>query len=206
MRLQGEEDDVRDEEYAPGDIPAYGADAQPAIAARMAPHLRLTQIGTALGVLAVMTAVAAWATYPAFGPDLPGGQGGQVWTIVAVVCAVVLLAGCVFQLWGWRRAMADWRDDRHASLRWVRTTSYVVHLVSYAVVLVALWACIAGCVAAGFAATSSALLTVTVLLMLGAQTLAAVQYVRESGPPGTVPAHMRRLIERDRARVARQSS
>jgi hypothetical protein len=82
--------------------------------------------------------------------------------------------------------------------------SWVAHLASYVVVLVALWACIAGGVAAGAAATSSTLLAATLLLMLAAQTLAGVQYVREAGPPGTVPTHLRRLIERDRARIAEQ--
>jgi hypothetical protein len=196
---------VRDEGYTDDQIPAYGAEAQPAIAARMAPHLRLTKIGTAAAVLALAAAIGAVVTYPQFGPDFPSGRAGQGWTVVVVVCAVLMLAICGFQLWGWLRAMADWRDDRHQSLGWVRKVSWGAHLGSYVVVLVALWACIAGCVAASFAATSSILLFLALLFLLAAQTLAGVQYVREAGPPGTVPAHMRRLIERDRAQTARRA-
>jgi hypothetical protein len=33
--------------------------------------------------------------------------------------------------------------------------------------------------------------------------LAGVQYVRASGAPGTPPAHMHRVVERNRSRVAR---
>jgi len=194
---------MRDEEYAPGHSPD-GVDAPSTIAARMAPHLRLTGLGTASAALAVIAAVAAMLTSPKVGPDARGGQAGEMWVLVALVCAVVLLAICGFQLWGWLRAMAEWRDQRQLSLGWVRKVSWVAHLASYVVVLVALWACIAGGVAAGAAATSPTLLAATLLLMLAAQTLAGVQYVREAGPPGTVPTHLRRLIERDRSRIAEQ--
>ena len=48
--------------------------------------------------------------------------------------------------------------------------------------------------------TPPALLALALLFVLAAQVLAGVQYLRASGPPGTLPAHMRRLIERSRAR------
>jgi len=38
------------------------------------------------------------------------------------------------------------------------------------------------------------------VLLLAAQVLAGVQYLRPSGPPGTVPTHMRRMMERQSRR------
>ena len=36
--------------------------------------------------------------------------------------------------------------------------------------------------------------------VIGAEVLAGVQFLRPGGPPGTLPAHLRRLIERSRQR------
>jgi hypothetical protein len=38
------------------------------------------------------------------------------------------------------------------------------------------------------------------LLVIAAQVLAGVQFLRPSGPPGTLPAHIRRLKEQSRMR------
>jgi hypothetical protein len=54
--------------------------------------------------------------------------------------------------------------------------------------------------AAGWSAASAGLLAVAFILVLAAQVLAGVQFLRPSGPPGTLPAHMRRLIEKSRSR------
>ena len=55
-----------DQGYSTDQIAAYGASEQPAIAARMAPHLRMTYIGTGCAVLAVVGAAAALISYPSF--------------------------------------------------------------------------------------------------------------------------------------------
>ena len=191
---------MRDEEYAAEQIPAYGSATQPAIAARMRPHLRMTQAGTVCAALSLVLTAVALLLYPDFaGPAQAGTSAGRGWAVVALVCAALMTGICGFNLWGWRRAMAVWRGTRTADLRGVIKASWILHLVSYAVILVALWACIAASAAASFAATSGILLVLALLLMLAAQVLAGVQYVRESGPPGTLPAHMRRLIERANA-------
>jgi hypothetical protein len=183
---------MRDEEYQPEEIGAYGATAQPAIAARMTPHLRMTLAGAACAVVGVLTAVIAVITFPDFsGPTL-----GATWAVVALVCAVLMLAICVIQVLVWRRAMDSWRGVRMQDLRAEARLSWIVHLISYAVVLVALWACIAGSADAGWTTTAAALLAFTMLFVIAGQVLAGVQYLRPSGPPGTLPAHMRRLVER----------
>jgi hypothetical protein len=183
---------MRDEEYQPEEIGAYGATAQPAIVARMTPHLRMTLAGAACAVVGALTAVVAVVTFPDFsGPTL-----GATWAVVALVCAVLMLAICVIQLLVWRRAMASWRGIRMQDLRAEARLSWIVHLISYAVVLVALWACIAGSADAGWTTTAAALLAFTMLFVVAGQVLAGVQYLRPSGPPGTLPAHMRRLVER----------
>jgi len=43
-------------------------------------------------------------------------------------------------------------------------------------------------------------LAVTLIFVLAAQVLAGVQFLRASGPPGTIPAHIRRLKELSRDR------
>lgn len=196
---------MRDEEYPAEQIPGYGSEAQPAIVARMTPHLRMTQAGTVAAGVAFLAGVAAVVTYPDFtGPDYLGGRSGRVWTAAAAVSALVMLLICGYQLWGWRQAMAVWRGEQHRDLRSLARISWAAHLASYGVVLIALWASIAGSAAASWSATSSILLVVSLASMVAAQVLAAVQYVRDSGPPGTIPAHMRRLIERERATADRE--
>ena len=89
-------------------VPAYGATAQPAIAARMAPHLRLTQIGAACGAVAVIAATAAVVVFPSFG----GAGDRSPWAVGALVSAALMLAICVIQVAVWRRAMASWLGKR----------------------------------------------------------------------------------------------
>ena len=60
----------------------------------------------------------------------------------------------------------------------------------------------AGSAVAGWTATAATLMAVALVLLLAGQILGGVQYVRPEGPPGTVPAHMRRLLARERARQA----
>lgn len=187
---------MQDAEYRAEQIPAYGSTEQPAIAARMAPHLRLVVIGVVCAAVGVALAAAALAQFPSF----TGSDEGRGWAITALVAAVVVLALCVTQLVVWRIAMASWRGVRPEDLRTEARVSWIAHLVSYAVAVVALVACMAGSAAAGWTATSAALLAFTLLLVLAAQSLGAVQFLRASGPPGTVPAHMRRLIARAQPR------
>ena len=113
-------------------------------------------------------------------------------------------AACVIQVVVWRRAMLSWRGVRPEDLHAEAGLSWVTHLASYAVALVGLIACMAGSAEAGWTATAAVLLAFTLLMILAAQVLGGVQYLRPSGPPGTLPAHMRRLIERAQPRRTSQ--
>jgi hypothetical protein len=177
-------------------IAAYGASAQPAIAARMTPHLRLTLIGTACAVLGVVAAAAAVVMFPSFA----GAGPGLAWAVGALISAVLMLAICVIQVVVWRRAMASWLGKRAHDLHGEKRLSWIVHVVSYAVALAALFTCMAGSAAAGWSSASAVLLAVTLLLVFAAQLLAGVQFLRTSGPPGTLPAHIRRMNVRSRYR------
>ena len=186
-------------EYPAGQIAAYGSTEQPAIASRMAPHLRLVTAGLACAVVAVALAVAALATFPSFS----GRPEGRGWAVTALVAAVAMLAACVIQFVVWRRAMASWRGVRPEDLHAEARLSWITHLASYAIALVGLIACMAGSAEAGWTAAAATLLALTLLGMLAAQVLAGVQFLRPSGPPGTLPAHMRRLIRRAQPRAPR---
>ena len=188
---------MQDEDYQAQQIPEYGVYAQPALAERMAPELRMTLVGTVFGALAVVTSVAALVVFPDFG----GATLGSDWAVVALVGSAVMAVIALVQLMAWRRAMAVWRGQRNNDLAGPTRVSWFVHLVSYVVVLVGLWACIAGSIAAGTSTAAAALLAFALLFLLLAQILAGVQYLRTIGPSGTIPGHLRRLsaaIERRR--------
>jgi hypothetical protein len=178
------------------EVAAYGATAQPAIAARMAPHLRLTQIGAVCAVVAVIAAAAAVIMFPSFA----GAGLGLVWAVGALVSAALMLAICVIQVAVWRRAMASWLGRRVQDLRGEKQLSWIAHLASYAVALVVLLTTMAGSAAAGWSSASAVLLGVTLFFVLAAQVLAGVQFLRSSGPPGTLPEHIRRLKVKSRYR------
>ena len=190
---------MQDAEYPAEQIAAYGSTEQPAIAARMTPHLRLTQVGVGCGAVGVVLAAAALATFPSFS----GGPEGRGWAVTALVAAIGMLAICVVQLVVWRIAMASWRGVRPEDLHAEARLSWIAHLVSYPVALLALFAGMAGSAAAGWTATAAVLLAFSLLMVLAAQALAAVQFLRPSGPPGTLPAHMRWLIARAQPRRPR---
>jgi hypothetical protein len=190
---------MRDAEYEAAEIAAYGSTEQPAIAARMSPQLRLVTAGLACAVVAVGLAVVALITFPSF----TGAPEGRGWAVTALVAAVAMLAACAIQFAVWRRAMLSWRGIRPEDLHAEARLSWITHLTSYAISLLGLIACMAASSEAGWTATASTLLAVALLTILAAQVLAGVQFLRPSGPPGTLPAHMRRLIERAQPRAYR---
>jgi hypothetical protein len=185
---------MRDGQYDPTEIGAYGAAAQPAIAARMAPHLKLVVAGVAAAALGLVTAMLAVVVFPSFGP----GRDGLAGAVVTAVAAALMLGVTVLQLVVWRRAMASWRGERAHDLHRAARLSWVAHLVSYGLALAVLLAGMEGSAYAGWSSAAAVLLALSLLLVLLAQVLAGVQYLRPSGPPGTIPAHLRRLRSRPR--------
>jgi len=188
-----------DEEYRPDQITEYGTAAQDAAVQRMRPHLRLTRIGVAVAAVAVLLDAAALVTFPIF-----AGLGPtRAWVIIALVAAVLLLAIAVSQLVCWQLAFAEWRGGPDRDLNRLALISYLAHWGSYLVVLVALFAAMAASRESGWSSSSAVLTALGLAFAIGGQVLAGVQYLRTAGPPGTIPAHMRRLIERERARADR---
>lgn len=190
-------EELVDEGYRRDEIAEYGATEQPAVAARMAPHLRMIRAGAVCALVAVIFAVLAVVRFPAFSSTESTGIG---WAIAALVASVAVLAGCVIQVATWQRAIASWRGERIQDLHGEARLSWVAHVLSYPAVVVVLFGAMAGSARAGWSATAAVLLALGLLFVLAAQVLAGVQYLRPSGPPGTIPAHMRRLIERSRTR------
>jgi hypothetical protein len=188
---------MRDEEYQSDQVADYGVSGQPAVAARMAPHLRITRIGAVAAGASVLAAVGALVTFPRFTTATSSGIG---WGALLLVCAVAMFGICVLQLLAWRQAMAWWRGERSSGPRTLAPFSWWAHVLSYVVAVGGLFAAMAGSAVAGWSATAAALMAVSLVLLLAGQILGAVQYVRPEGPPGTVPAHMRRLLARERAR------
>ena len=152
-------------------------------------------LGTLLATLAVilgLLALNASATGAADSTAVP-------WLVTLLVAAAVLGLVCVVQqrLWNlaWRRWGAGVPTDRPERISWV------LHVVSYPMVLVGIFAGIRASHDVGFAGGVSTFATLALVPLIAAQVTGAVQYVRRDGPPGTVPTYARRLaarIERSR--------
>ncbi len=90
--------------------------------------------------------------------------------------------------------MAVWKGHGTADLEQLGKRSFVAQIVSYVVVAAAVAASVTSIVIASWLATSSVLAMIALFFMIAAQVLAGVQYVRASGPPGALPAHMHKAI------------
>lgn len=185
-----------DEEYHRDQIADYGTFAQPAIAARMKPAMRKAQLGDLFSVVSVVATVAGLVLYPVF-----AGSDGQSWAVAALICSVLMLAVTTFQHLAWWRAMVEFTGAKDIDLESWRKASWLVHLVSYLVVAAGIWTYLAALVQSSPEATAYWLLVLGLLTLVVAQVLGGVQYVRVSGPPGTVSNHIRQLIDRQDQRA-----
>ena len=177
---------MRDEQYAAQDLPSYGAHEQPALVSRTHGQLRKTLLGTVVAALAVGSAVAGLVGYP----DIDGVFQGRGWAQAMVAAAVAMLGLCLWQHLSWQRASAVWHGRRDSDLAAVVAVSWILQLVSYAVAVLALVICIITLVEVGRFATTAVFVVASLVLVLAAQVLAGVQYVRAEGPPGATPAHL----------------
>lgn len=184
-----EEVELSDEEARAQSSRHPASRARPELVAAMTPNLQLTRAGLACAALGLVLAVAGVAVYP----SLPSLSVSHAWAWGCVAGAAVLLAICSFQLTAWRRALASWRGEGDDDLAGVRRTSWLAHLFSYAVVVFTLWAGTAASLGAGTATPAALLLGLALLFAVLGQVLAGDQYLRESGHPGTIPGHLRRL-------------
>lgn len=121
------------------------------------------------------------------------------WIITLLVCGGLIGLLCVMQQRLWLRAWNVWRVDPTARVG--ERLSWIVHVVSYPVVVVGIFAGIAASHDVGFAGAVANWSTLALIPLIGAQVVGAVQYVRKDGPSGTIPTHVRTLaarIERSR--------
>ncbi|HEU5483545.1 MAG TPA: hypothetical protein VFU98_01460 [Microlunatus sp.] len=178
---------MRDEQYASEDIPSYGAHEQPAIVTRSQRHLRTTLLGVGVAAVGLLCAVAGLVTYP----DLDGVHAGRGWIVALVACSAAMVILAVWQHLSWRRATEVWHGRRDDDLGAVVAVSWILHLLSYAVALIALIVSVVGLIEVGWYATTAVFVVAALVALLAGQVLAGVQHVRAEGPPGTVPARMR---------------
>ncbi len=121
------------------------------------------------------------------------------WIIALLVCAALVGVCCVVQQRLWLRAWNVWRVD--PSVRLAERFSWVVHAISYPVVVVGIFVGLTASHEVGFAGAVANWSTLALVPLIGAQVLGATQYIRKAGPPWTIPTHVRNVaarIERSR--------
>lgn len=148
----------------------------------------LSTVALVLGVLALNAAFTGAADSTA----VP-------WIVTLLACSAAMGLLCVVQVRLWNLAWRRWVEG--IATERLQRVSWWLHVVSYAVVVVGLFAGIAASHDVGFAGSVSTLATLALVPLVAAQVVGAVQHVRRDGPPGTVPTHLRRLSARiERAR------
>lgn len=177
---------MRDEEYAPEDIPSYGAHDQPAIVTRTRRHLRTTLLGVVVAGVGVVLAVVATLNYP----DIDGVHAGRGWVLALLACSAAMAIVCLWQHLSWRRAAQVWHGQRDNDLGAVVAVSWILQLLSYAIAVIGLVVSVVGLVEVGWSATTAVFVVLALVALFVAQVLAGVQYVRAGGPPGAMPARM----------------
>jgi hypothetical protein len=165
------------------------------LVARAQRNAMLVAVGSILATLSIILALLA-LTAASRGVT---STTAVPWIITLLVCAGITGGLCVIQQRLWLRAWNLWRVDPSAMI--AQRFSWVVHLVSYPVVVVGIFAGIAASHDVGFAGAVSNWATLALVPLIGAQVLGAVQNLRKEGPSGTIPTHVRQLaarIERSR--------
>ena len=146
----------------------------------------LALVGTLLALIGLAAAILALV-------ELPPVSGADGYAVTAVIAGAALAVCCGVLGWCWTAQLADWRsgiDDRYPGRA---RLALVAHLVSYAAVLVAMYATLAASALAGWADTSGTLFGVSFLVVIFGQIIGGTQLLRRSGPPGTIPNYLRRL-------------
>ena len=157
--------------------------------ARAQRNAMLVAVGSILATLAVVCALLA-LTAASRGVT---STTAVPWVITLLVCAAVVGGTCVVQQRLWLRAWNAWRAGARA--RGLRL-SWVAHVVSYPAVVLGIFAGLAASHDVGFAGAVANWSTLALVPLIAAQVLGAVRHVGETGPPGTVPTHVRRLAAR----------
>ena len=147
-------------------------------------------LGSLLSSAALVLALLAFSS--AYTGAAPSGAVPWVVTLMASAAAMGLL--CVVQLRLWNLAWRRWLVPMDT--RRLERVSWVLHLLSYGVVVVGIFAGLAASQAVGLAGAVATFATLALVPLVAAQALGAVQVIRRSGPPGTIPTHVRAIAAR----------
>ena len=191
---------MRDEEYPPEQLPTYGLRHQPHLASLSHRLRTVVLIGFGMAVIAVVCCLAGVLAYPA-----SIDNAGRLEARVALWMTLLMVLIVGYQAVAWHLAHREWSGRQDFNLRAIGIVSFVIHLVSYAVVLVGMWFGLTAVMVAGTASPAFWLIGVGVVALIVAQVVGATEYLRKSGPPGTVPAHMRRLVALNDKRIDRSA-
>lgn len=179
---------MRDEQYAPEEVGHYPlVEAQPVVARRMRPHLRATAAGTALAVVSLVCAAVAPVLRDTW-------DASWLWPGIGIGAAVLMVLICFLQLYLWAEAMQEWTGRKDVDLSAFRAPSWAAHVVSYLAAVAGLWAFLSSASPLGPGRAAFWVWVLGAVCLVLAQVLAGVQYIREGGAPGTLPAHIRRLV------------
>lgn len=145
--------------------------------------------GAVLALVALGCAILSLIEYPT-------APSAATWRLyLALVATGVLTLCCVVLVEGWRRGMRSWGDDsgEGAGMARLLRVCFGAHVVSYLTVLLAMYGSVAESALVGWNSGTGTLLGVVFIVVIGAQTIGGTQYLRRSGPPGTVPNYLRML-------------
>ncbi len=145
-----------------------------------------TLLSTAALVLGLLALSAAYTGAAA--------SGAVPYVITLLACAAAMGLVCVVQLRLWNLAWRRWLVPTPTV--GLERVSWALHLVSYVVVVVGIFAGVAASQAVGLAGAVATWATLALVPLVAAQALGAVQHVRRGGPAGTVPTHVRALAAR----------
>ena len=123
------------------------------------------------------------------------------WVIVAMVCAAVMTGICSFQWWASGRVVAA--EDAVVETRAgrLRPVSWWLHIGSYLVVLVGMFAMLNVLVGVVVADGRTVLMLCGVLALVLGQVIGATRHLRVAGPPGTLATHLARLRKLEQRRI-----
>jgi cation transport ATPase len=150
-------------------------------------QLSITAVGTVIAVGGAVSAVIGMIEYPWQSGNATGPARLTVAGAGTVALSCLILLGC------WLVASGGWRRADSGPYERLRRFALAVHVLSYVAVLVGMFGALAASALAGWDSPSGVYFGVGFLLIIFGQIAAGTQYLRSSGPAGTVPNHLRRL-------------
>jgi len=146
-------------------------------------QLRLAVVGGGLSLLGLIAAAVG----------VQPGIDGFGFRLMAVIAIVVLASCCGVNAWSWLAQLGRWRTGSDDGYRQRSQVSIAAHVISYAAVLVGMYGTLEGSALAGWSSQAGTLHGIAFILIIFGQIIGGTQYLRRSGPPGTIPTYLRRL-------------